>query len=89
MKQVTVTVAENTYDLTQHLCNYVKALKGALADGWQPGEDVPVLVQTTLVEGLAVMKNVPQLGNEKDENVEAFVKALALGATDIGFAAVK
>src|SRR4051812_28361503 len=52
-KTISVSVADKTYDLTQHLCNYVKALKTALADGWQPGADIPAILQATLTEGYA------------------------------------
>jgi hypothetical protein len=87
-KTISVSVADKTYDLTQHLCNYVKALKTALADGWQPGSDIPAILQATLSEGYAAVQDIPQLGNEKDQDAVAFAKALALGGVDIGFAAV-
>lgn len=88
VKPITVNVSEKAYDLTQHLSSYVGALKNALDDGWQPGQDIPVIVQNTIKEGLAVMQDLPQLGNEAAENKMAFAKALANGSVDIGFAAI-
>lgn len=88
-KTISVDVSDKSYDLTQHLCDYIKALKSALADGWQPGTDIPAILQATIAEGYGVIQDVPQLGNEKDEDAVAFAKALAIGGVDIGFAAVR
>lgn len=88
VKPINVTVSEKAFDLTQHLAQYVTALKLAVADGWQPGQDIPAIIQSTITHGYAVVQDLPQLGNEANEDKVAFAKALAVGGVDIGVAAL-
>lgn len=88
VKTIPVSVSDKTNDLTAHLAQYVAALKTAVSDGWQPGTDIPVILQATITQGYAVAQDFPLLSAEFSENRVAFEKAVAVGAVDILSAAL-
>ena len=62
----TVSVTENypkeCYELGKGVGDFILAVKTALADGWQLGEDLPVIMgsaMATLVPSVAGVENMP------------------------------
>lgn len=80
--QVPVTVEEKTYELSQALVKFTSAIKGALADGWQPGQDVPVILSAAFQDLVPVIKDVGSLPSELKEDKSAFAMAWVLSAKD-------
>lgn len=88
-KVVEIKVQASGHDLTQHLADVVKAYKQALADGWQPGTDIPVVILSVIGKAPAIMATLPQLGPDAAADKLAFIKGVNIGAYDIVEAALK
>lgn len=81
--EIKVKVTKEAYELGQGVFLFIKHMKAALADGWQPGKDIPVVLQAALADLVPAMQGVDQLGAEKDANKTAFVNAFVQSAFDI------
>ena len=60
--QITVDVPKETQELVDALVNIVENAKVALADGWQPGQDIPVILMGSIGairEGIEGMDKMP------------------------------
>lgn len=86
MSLVTVPVdgvAEKTYKALKDVADFVAAVQKSLADGWQPGQDLPAILTA------AVSELAPALGElgaivEECKDQKAAIKAVAL-AVAYGF----
>lgn len=76
---VSVEVTKEAHELVEGVVKFLGDLKGALADGWQPGKDLPVLLQATIADLVPAVQGVEKLGVESKEDEEAFVTAFLLG----------
>ncbi len=82
-KTISVVVEEKSYEVGQAVKNLVKSAKDALADGFQPGQDLPKIVSENfsgLITAVGDMKDVPA---EAQEDVEAFMKAWGIAGLEI------
>lgn len=82
-KEVTVVVEEKAYEVGQCLVSIVSKAKAALADGFQPGQDIPVILAGSVADLLKIIGDMGSLPAESKENAGAFRKALVLSADDI------
>ena len=82
---VTVQVSKESYELGQGVVKFLAALKQALKDGWQPGADLPVLLNAAILDLVTGFKSKEKLGLEKQENLKAFVTAYSLSGVDAAF----
>ena len=82
---VTVQVSKESYELGQGVVKFLAALKQALKDGWQPGADLPVLLNAAILDLVPGFQGVEKLGLEKQENLKAFVTAYSLSGVDAAF----
>jgi hypothetical protein len=82
---ITVQVEPNAYALGQNMVNFIAAVKQALADGWQPGTDLPVILTAILTDIVPIISNLNQLGPEKADNMKAFITSFALSLEDLAF----
>ncbi len=80
IQEVKVQVSKEAYELGQGVVQFLRDVKQALADGWQPGKDLPVLLQATFADIVPAVQGVDALGAEGSENEEAFVTAFLLAA---------
>jgi hypothetical protein len=87
--KVEVEVPKEAHELAQGIANVVAAVKVALADGWQAGTDLPILMTAALVELVPAVQGVEHLDDEAKAHPAAFSKALALGVADALEAALK
>ena len=62
---------------------FVGALKKALSDGWQTGEDLPVVLSSAMADLLPALQGVEGVVDELKEDKEAFFTAVGLGAKKI------
>lgn len=81
--QVQVSVSKEASELGDGLVKFVSDVKQALADGWQPGSDLPALLQATIADLVPAVQGVEKLGAEIVENEEAFVTAFMLSGKKI------
>ena len=85
--KVEVEVSKEAYELGNGAARFIKAVKDALADGWELGADLPPIVGALFAE-MAALEGVDQLDDEYKEDPAAFLKAAMLGLSEI-YAAVK
>lgn len=85
VQDVTVQVSKESYELGQGVVKFLAALKQALKDGWQPGADLPVLLNAAILDLVPGFQGVEKLGLEKQENLKAFVTAYSLSGVDAAF----
>lgn len=79
---ITVELPKEAYELGQGVVGIMLAVKDALADGWQPGIDVPVIIVKSLDSLVPALQGVDKLGDEAKENPARFGKALGMSVAD-------
>lgn len=83
-KQITIDVSDSSYKVVETLKGVIKAAKDALADGFQPGQDIPKVASENMMQLFTAITEVHNLPDEAKEDVEAFMKAWLVGAAEIG-----
>lgn len=81
MVKIEVMVPKETHELKVALVKVVTAIKAALADGWQPGVDVPVIVAEALDALPPAVAGMEKIPTEFSEERNAALKDL----THLGF----
>ena len=81
-KMVQVEIESSGYELTKSLTRLTGAVKQSLADGWQPGTDVPVIISAAISELGALAANIPQLAPDAKDDAVEFAKGINLAAYD-------
>jgi len=82
-KSVTVECSKETLEALQNSAEFVKATRQALADGWQLGQDLPVLMTAALTQLVPALSALDNVKDELAENRKAFERAVALGSADL------
>lgn len=82
-QNVTVEVEKEAYDLSQGLVQFVRHVKKALDDGWQPGSDLPVILSATLTDLVPAVQNMNALGADLAESEAGVLRAFELSANDL------
>lgn len=80
---VPVTVSKEAYELGQGVVKFVAALKGALSNGFQPGQDIPIVVAAAITELIPAMDGVQLMADELKTDQVAFASAFVLSAKDL------
>lgn len=80
--EVKVEVSKEAYEVAIGLGQMVAAIKTALADGWQAGTDVPVIVSAAITNLVPAVDGLDKVGAELKEDPEAFVKAVSIGLAE-------
>ena len=76
--EVTSEVSKELYELVDALGQMALAVKAALADGWQVGTDLPVLVAAAMSTLGPAVEGVDKITDEVAEDLGASVLALAV-----------
>ena len=87
-KEVTVLVSKEAHELGEGLVGMAVAVKAALADGWQTGTDLPLVISAALTTLVPAVQGAELIPAEAGENPAAFAKAVALAVAD-GYEALK
>ena len=87
-KQVTVTVAKETHELGQGLVKFAAALKQALADGFQAGSDVPVILSSAMMDLIPAVNGF-ELISEESKSTKEFANAAYLSVNELYFTLAK
>lgn len=82
-KEISVSVESSGHDVMVGLAKIAKACKEALADGFQPGSDLPVIVMEAVKELPAVIAALPAIAPDLAEDKMAFIKGVNLGAYEV------
>lgn len=82
-KMVEVAVAENSYDLMIKMAAFIAAVKTALADGWQMGSDLPVIVTAAIQDLVPAIQDGQKVGDEYAADKAAVIRAALLGAEEM------
>lgn len=81
--QVTVEVSKETQEVLAALVEIVKASKQALADGFQPGADLPAIVAAAWAKLPEAISGLDQVPAEFAEDKAALVRTVLLGGSDL------
>lgn len=79
----TIKVSKSADDLAQGLVTFMRDVKKAMADGFQPGQDVPVIILAAYQDLFSKIPALGQLGPELAEDKYAFQRAWAEAGIDI------
>ena len=88
LKTVEVQVSKEAHELGEGLQKFVSSTRQALADGWQPGQDLPVVLASALEHLIPAIQGAEKIGAEA-ANKQAFANAVYLSLSPIAFDFVK
>lgn len=88
-KTVQSEVESSGYDLMQGLAKVVKTIKQAVADGFQPGQDLPPVVVAAVAEMPALVAAAKDVPADAAEDKLELVKGANIGVYDVIDAATK
>ena len=78
LKKVEVEVTKEAHELGEALAKLVLVSKQAMADGFQPGMDIPAVVMAAFAELPKAIEGLDKMDDEAKAQVKAFSLALAL-----------
>lgn len=81
--KIEIEVPKEAQELFGGLVNIVKSIKMAMADGWDVGTDLPVVITQSLVELAPMIQGVDKLPEEFKANPAAFIKSAVLAGGNI------
>lgn len=82
MQKVEVSVSKEAHELGMAVAALVVAVKKALADGFQPGMDIPAIVMTAFNELPKAIEGLDKLDDEAKSALKPFVLAFVLPVMD-------
>lgn len=82
-KELVVVVPKAAGELAEGLKNLGLSLEKALEDGWQTGQDLPVVVTAVITELLPKLQEVKKLGEEGKLDPVGVAQAFANAGMDI------
>lgn len=80
--KIELEVAKEAHELAQGLVEMVKAVKEAMKDGFQVGQDVPVIVSAAVQKLPAAIDGLDKLPEEL-KDAGSFAKAMVVAAADL------
>lgn len=81
--EVQVQVAKEMHELMDGLSEVILATKQALADGFQPGQDLPAIVLAAINKLPPALEGMDKVKDELKLNPKEFVNAASLGTAKI------
>lgn len=83
MAKLQIEVGDKTVDLIDGLAKFLKVAKEVSEDGFQPGQDLPVLGMTAFQELLPVVSALQEVKAEFEANPDSRTIAAALLANEL------
>lgn len=80
---VSVQASKEALELGQGVAKFLGKVLKALDDGWQPGQDIPVVITAAIGDLVPALDGVTLMADEFKDNPAAFYMALGLSAKDI------
>lgn len=87
--QIQEYVEPISWDLNLKLADFVFQIRKALADGWQPGQDLPVVLSATMADLIPGIQEAEKALAEKTDDEEAFYTSYLLGGKRLFFSLKK
>lgn len=87
--KVELEVSKEAYELGKGLSALMINIKKSLADGFQPGSDLPAIVTGSLSSLFSAVQGAEKIGSEASEDAEKFSDAIYCGLKPGIFALVK
>lgn len=81
--QFMVDIPNETGELVKGLSKFVASIKTAMADGWQPGTDLPAIMMAAMSDLPAAIDGWDQLDDEAKANPEAMIAAAGILGSEI------
>lgn len=81
--EVKSQVPKEAYELAQGLVEIAKAVNAALADGFQPGHDIPKIIMDAIAILPPALQGYDRLDDEMKADGIAFAKAFNLAGYDL------
>lgn len=78
-----IEVQKESYELAKALYEIVKVSKKALSDGWQPGEDIPMILTQSLSHLLPAVDGMDKVSAEYMEDKAAFLRSMMIPMSDV------
>lgn len=78
-KKLEVEVAEKTHEALMSLAGFAGDLRTALADGWQVGQDLPVVLSSALTKLVPAVSAVSEIKAEVSADRASALRAGLLG----------
>ena len=80
---VEVKVAKETHEAVSGLVKFVAAAKGAADDGWNAGDDIPVVLNSLMAELIPALQGVTLIPDEFADHPSEFVAALTASIPEL------
>ena len=87
--EITEKVCKESYELVSGLDKFVGAVTQALSDGWQPAQDIPVIISSAVIDLVPAIQGADKISAEYAQKPESFMTGILLGAKKIAFRFVK
>jgi len=81
--EVVLPVAKETYELGLGMVKFLMALKVALEDGFQVGDDIPIIINEALTTLIPSIEGFEDIAKEIEENRGEFINAVCLTLTHV------
>ena len=88
IKTVSVDVAKETYELAAGVAQFLSALKEAVSDGWDTGDDLPIMLESAIKHLFPAMEGITGIGDEFKADPAAVYKAVSVGLVDVIMASI-
>jgi hypothetical protein len=87
--KVELEVAKESYELASGLTKFIADVKAALADGWQPGTDLPLILSASISDLAPAVAGAEKVGGEVTTDPEKFADAMYCGLKGLPWLFVK
>lgn len=81
--EVTAEVSKEGYELGQGLVKFSDAIVKALKDGWQPGQDLPIVMLSALHDLVPALEGAQLIAKELGEDTAGLVRGLGITCGDL------
>ena len=81
--EVKLQVTKEAHELAMAVVEVIKGVKLALADGFQPGQDIPAIILGSLNHLMKGIEGADKLPKEALEDLGPFISAWMVGGAEI------
>jgi hypothetical protein len=81
--KIDVEVSKESYELSKGIADLIASIKLAVADGWQPGKDIPLIISEVIGRLVPALQGVEKIKDEIKEDKEAAILALLLPVVEV------
>lgn len=76
-------VSKESRELGKGMNAFIAKTRLALADGWQPGQDLPLIMSAAIADLVPAVQGVELVAGELEENRKAFLMAHAASGVEL------